>query len=376
MQHREVALAREPEVVLIIDKRFLDQRYAGLCCLTTAQRIGHETAKTLIVVAEGTTTGHDPNGAILILMEKRRAAGRTQIGLLRFGLQPFTAVTVKHGYAVIGREKPDTPPAVYKDLGDIGGGERGMTQRKLTQTLMIKHKQTLRSAQQQTAAPGTDIVDMKILPIGAMLLEGLVILADRDDTAMSTDEIGAGSYPLREDGGESACLPGINIEDSLTRKQPLMAIAVDECLTYVQTTIECDAVFRLHMIVVDAKRQPWGALTGNPSVTVGQREDAVETYGLPDGRGNEPVDIDIGASPCVEEIEPPVVGCHPHIVAVIGMERIDTIARQHVDQAGHTAESSEAIAVVVAESAPRAKPHQPVVGLSDTGDDVGSQAIA
>lgn len=84
-----------------------------------------------------------------------------------------------------------------------------MTQRKLTQTLMIKHKQTLRSAQQQTAAPGTDIVDMKILPIGAMLLEGLVILADRDDTAMSTDEIGAGSYPLREDGGESACLPAL-----------------------------------------------------------------------------------------------------------------------------------------------------------------------
>ena len=35
MQHREVALAREPEVVLVVDERFLNQRYAGLCCLTT-----------------------------------------------------------------------------------------------------------------------------------------------------------------------------------------------------------------------------------------------------------------------------------------------------------------------------------------------------
>ena len=70
--------------------------------------------KTLIVVAEGTTTGHDPNGAILVFMEKRRTAGCAQIGLLRFGLQPFTAVAVKHDYAVVGREKPDTPTAVYK----------------------------------------------------------------------------------------------------------------------------------------------------------------------------------------------------------------------------------------------------------------------
>ena len=35
MQHREVALAREPKVVLIVDKRFLYQWYAGICRLTT-----------------------------------------------------------------------------------------------------------------------------------------------------------------------------------------------------------------------------------------------------------------------------------------------------------------------------------------------------
>ena len=45
---------------------------------------------------------------------------------------------------------------------------------------------------------------MEILRVSAVLLESLAILADRDNTAMSTDEIGAGSYPLREDGGENA----------------------------------------------------------------------------------------------------------------------------------------------------------------------------
>ena len=102
----------------------------------------------------------------------------------------------------------------------------------------------------------------------------------------------------------------------------------------------------------------------------------METYGLPDGRGDEPVDIDIGAALRVEEIEPPVVGRHPHIVAVVGMERIDTVAREHVAESGHTAECGEAIAVVIAEPAPRTEPHQPVVGLSDAGDDVGSQTVA
>ena len=102
----------------------------------------------------------------------------------------------------------------------------------------------------------------------------------------------------------------------------------------------------------------------------------METYGLPDGRGDEPVNIDIGTALRVEEIETTVVGGHPHIVAVVGMERIDTVARQHVAQPRHTAECGEAIAVVVAQSTPRAEPHQSVAGLSDTGDDVGSQTVA
>ena len=42
MQHREIAFAREPEVVLVVDKRFLDQRNAGISRLTAIQRIGHE----------------------------------------------------------------------------------------------------------------------------------------------------------------------------------------------------------------------------------------------------------------------------------------------------------------------------------------------
>ena len=174
--------------------------------------------KTLIVVAEGTATGHDPNGTVLVFMEKWRTAGCAQIGLLRFGLQPFTAVTVEHGDTIVGREKPDTSTTVYKDLGDISGRECGMTQRKLTQTLMIEHKQTLRSTQQQATAPGTDIVDMEILHVCAMFLEGLAILADGNNTAMSTDEISAGIYPLREDGRESAGLSGIAVENGFARK--------------------------------------------------------------------------------------------------------------------------------------------------------------
>ena len=226
--------------------------------------------KTLIVVAEGTATGHDPNGAILVFVEERRTAGGAQIGLLWFGLQPFTMVTVKHGYTVIGREKPDTPPAVYKDLGDIGGREGWMAQREFTQTLMIEHQQTLRSAQQQLAAPGADIVDMEILRVCAMLLEGLAIPADRDDTAMSTDEIGAGSDSLSEDGRESARLSGIAVENGFARKQPFMAIAVDESLTDVQTAVDSNAVFCLNTIVVDAERQPRRTLCCGPSMTVGQ----------------------------------------------------------------------------------------------------------
>lgn len=89
-----------------------------------------------------------------------------------------------------------------------------MTQRNFMQTLMIKHKQTLRSAHQQTTAPRADIVDMEILRVSAVLLESLAILADRDNTAMSTDEIGAGSYPLREDGGENASFSCLAVEDS------------------------------------------------------------------------------------------------------------------------------------------------------------------
>ena len=110
---------------------------------------------------------------------------------------------------------------------------------------------------------------MKILHVRAVFLESLAILADRDNTAMSTDEIGAGSYPLREDGGERADFSGVAVEDSFARKQPLMAIAVDKCLTDVQATIDDNAVFRLNMIVVDAERQPRRALTGNPGMTVG-----------------------------------------------------------------------------------------------------------
>ena len=226
--------------------------------------------KTLIVVAEGTATGHDPNGAILVFVEERRTAGGAQIGLLWFGLQPFTMVTVKHGYTVIGREKPDTPPAVYKDLGDIGGREGRMAQREFTQALMIEHQQTLRSAQQQLAAPGADIVDMEILRVCAMLLEGLAIPADRDDTAMSTDEIGAASDSLSEDGRESARLSGIAVENGFARKQPFMAIAVDESLTDVQTAVDSNAVFCLNTIVVDAERQPRRTLCCGPSMTVGQ----------------------------------------------------------------------------------------------------------
>ena len=93
-----------------------------------------------------------------------------------------------------------------------------MTQRKLTQTLMVQHKQTLRSTQQQATAPGTGIVDMEILHICAMLLEGLAILADGNNTAMSTDEISAGTYPLREDGGESAGFSGVAVENGFARK--------------------------------------------------------------------------------------------------------------------------------------------------------------
>lgn len=55
---------------------------------------------------------------------------------------------------------------------------------------------------------------MEILRVSAVLLESLAILADRDNTAMSTDEIGAGSYPLREDGGENAGFSCLAVEDS------------------------------------------------------------------------------------------------------------------------------------------------------------------
>ena len=89
-----------------------------------------------------------------------------------------------------------------------------MAQRQLTQTLMIQHEQAARSTQQQAAAPGADGIDMKILHVRAVFLESLAILADRDDTAMSTDEIGTGAYPLREDGGENAGFSCLAVEDS------------------------------------------------------------------------------------------------------------------------------------------------------------------
>ncbi len=79
---------------------------------------------------------------------------------------------------------------------------------------MIQHEQAARSTQQQVAAPGADGIDMKILHVRAVLLESLAILADRDDTAMSTDEIGTGSYPLRKDGGESTGFSCLAVEDS------------------------------------------------------------------------------------------------------------------------------------------------------------------
>ncbi len=154
-----------------------------------------------------------------------------------------------------------------------------------------------------------------------------------------------------------------------------MAIGVDKCLTDVQAAIDGNAAFRLYPIVVDAERQPRRALTGNPCVTVGQREDTVKTYGLTDGGSDEPVDVDIGTPLRVEEIEPPVVGGHPHIIAIIGMEGVDAVARQHVAQPRHTAEGGEAIAIVIAESTPRAEPHQSVTGLSDAGNDVSGQSI-